>query len=176
MTFGKIACLVAAISLTSMVVPAFAQGPDDCTCLTPYNIQAQKVGSVVSANGSVMVGFADAAKGSPLAVGSRIDVGSKSTANISVGTSCNVALRANATAVVDKVGQQLCVRLTETRSTAAKTYGAPLVDFSQFNFPVIFFGTVAIGTAIALATAEDGTPLPPGAIKLPIIGTPVSRQ
>jgi hypothetical protein len=160
----KIANLIAVAALvasTTTATVSFAQ--DNCTCLTE-GPQTGRVGSFLSADGSVTTtgarDYINARVGTPISIGSEISVGAESSAEISVGT-CTLSLVPNSlTRVSAQEGGRLCVASAQTATTTA-SYGQPLGQAGRTVswVPLGLFGGLAGGAAILSLTGQGNDPV-----------------
>ncbi|WP_271169919.1 hypothetical protein [Hansschlegelia plantiphila] len=85
----------------------------DCGCSIPLPTKGVRVGEVSRANDDVLVsgrgGLVRGKPGAPLKVGSRVIVGPNGSAQIALGASCNLSLRANSTVDIARSGEMVCV-------------------------------------------------------------------
>jgi hypothetical protein len=144
-------------------VSSFAQDAP-CTCTTPYQGTASSIGSIGHANGDVMVsqaaGYGPAKAGNALDFGSRIVVGARGAASVSVG-SCSMDVPANSSLDISRVENNICLKVVGSEQTAA----APAVSSehtgqiapggTRSNTPLFIFGGMAAAAGILAATQDD---------------------
>lgn len=99
----------------AIVSPAIAQS--DCTCLIREPAPGSALGSVSIANGDVFktgsAGMVSAPAGTEVNTGDVISTGASSSANISLGTGCDLALGPSAQVTITSVDGNVCVRLIQ---------------------------------------------------------------
>ncbi len=107
--------LVALTSPVAMVSQASAQS--DCTCLISETSPGSALGSISKANGDVFktgsLGLVSAPAGTEVNAGDVITTGASSSANISLGNDCVLALGASAEVTITPVDGNICVRLVQ---------------------------------------------------------------
>lgn len=109
---ASLVTLVAPIGL-----PISAKAQSDCTCLIGAPTPGSALGSFSAANGDVFKtgssGLEGAKAGTEINVGDVISTGASSSANVSLGRGCALALGASAQVTITPVGDNICVRLTQ---------------------------------------------------------------
>lgn len=112
---SSLALLVASASPLGLVGPVFAQS--GCTCLISAPTPGSALGSIWTVNGNVFKtgssGLENATAGTEVKVGDVISTGASSSASVSLGRGCDLALRASAQVTIAPVDGGICVRLTE---------------------------------------------------------------
>tara|TARA_R110000751_G_scaffold172928_3_gene279353 strand:- start:68562 stop:69314 length:753 start_codon:yes stop_codon:yes gene_type:complete len=146
--------LAVVTALNFLPVNAFAQSQslDDCSCLVPASVSGQPVGSIVAIDGRVQVsgatGFSDSKVGTMLNGGSRIIVGPRSSASLSLGDKCPLQVSANQDVVLDPVDAKICVRVLD-QTTTADVELAPLEATSAFADPFILGDVTRSGVVVS---------------------------
>ncbi|MER8928889.1 hypothetical protein [Mesorhizobium sp. M0312] len=133
-------------------VSSFAQDTS-CTCTTVYRGAANSIGSIGRANGDVMVsqaaGYGPAKAGNALDFGSRLVVGAKGSASVSVG-GCNLDVPANSSLDISRVENNICLRVLGSEHTAQIP-----PDNNRSNTPLFIFGGMVGAAGILAATQDD---------------------
>ena len=129
-----------------MAMPPVVAGPfDDCTCVTSYDKNGNKIGYVINAKGNVIAtnsaGPAAVAAGAQLSLPSRIMTGPDSAAAISVGRTCKLDIAANKDVEIDAVEDKLCVKIADSGQAGVVT---------QAGYVPIIVGLGAVGGIAAL--------------------------
>ncbi|MDF2369191.1 MAG: hypothetical protein P1V21_00185 [Rhizobiaceae bacterium] len=163
--------LAVVTALNFMPVNAFAQSQSlaDCSCLVPAGAAGQPIGSIVAVNGRVQVsgatGFSDSKVGTMLSGGSRVIVGPRSSASLSLGDKCPLQVSANQDVALDPVNAKICVRVLD-QTTTADVELAPMKTTSAFANPFIVEDATRSGVVVsppvpATAVRRDGNvPVP----------------
>ena len=163
--------LAVVTALNFMPLNAFAQSQslDDCSCLVPAGAAGQPIGSIVAVDGHVQIsgatGFSDSKVGTMLSGGSRVIVGPRSSASLSLGDKCPLQVSANQDVALDPVNAKICVRVLD-RTTTADFELAPMKTTSAFANPFIVEDATRSGVVVSPpvpATAVRGgrnVPLP----------------
>lgn len=131
----------------------------NCGCLAASPPAGQTVGQLASASGTVNVlgpnGWTEAAAGTPLYVGSRIETGPASNASVQIGN-CALPVGEQSQLSVTATGDGVCVAVDSTQPSfqygQAPETGSP----SAFGLPAgLFAGTAIVGGIIAVATEDE---------------------
>lgn len=138
----------------SAPVAASAQDLSLCTCVTPYQGANAQVGKVMSYRGDVKVtqpaGYTGPESDDGLSIGSRVLVGPKSNAEITVGSQCALSITENSTVNITRIGDNVCVNAQQVGLTT----GA-IGDDKGLGFPEYFFGA-AVGTSAIAGALSNG--------------------
>ncbi|ESW77278.1 hypothetical protein X772_31475 [Mesorhizobium sp. LSJC280B00] len=132
-------------------VSSFAQDAS-CTCATAYT-GVNPIGSLGRVDGDVMIsqvaGYGPAQAGSALDFGSRVVVGAKGSASVSVG-GCKLSVPANSTLDISRVENKICLNVLGSERTA-QTQNS---NNNQSRVPLLIFGGMALGAGVLAATAD----------------------
>lgn len=111
---SAIASLVTFLSPLGVSTSALAQS--DCACIISAPASGP-MGSISTANGDVFKtgasGLENAGAGTAVNVGDVISTGALSSASVSLGGGCDLALGASTQVVITPVGGNICVRVVE---------------------------------------------------------------
>lgn len=130
---------------------------DDCTCVTSANDTGSLLGEITLANGEVVSsgvsGVENASVGTPILNGSEITTGTGG-ASVSIGASCNLALRPNSVMSVFQPtsGGPICVKVVDTVGPAIAS-STPVVSSN----PLLVLGIIGGigGAALLLGGGDD---------------------
>ncbi|ODT31282.1 hypothetical protein [Mesorhizobium sp. 65-26] len=154
---GVLAGLVAFIGFGP--VSSFAQDAS-CGCATAYRGPGNPVGSIRQVQGDVAVsqaaGYDSAKVGSALDFGSRVVVGPKGSALVQSG-GCNVAVPANSSLDISRVGDKVCLKVLGSEQTAAVPGASNQSGGGGFKFgpPEAIFAGALITSGVLAATQDD---------------------
>lgn len=146
------ASILGIVLLSSFSVNAQGVSTGECTCVTaPTNGSSDTLGKITQTNGDVLnsgvTGFEKAAANDPLHAGSQMSISTLSTANITVGTSCDLYIPQNSEVHISQPagpGTKICVKVSEEPVVAASTPN---------GLVVIIPAAIALG--IGLNSASD---------------------
>ena len=94
-----------------------------------------------------------AAPGNPLFLGSQVVAGADSSSTLTVGR-CTMSVPANATLVISRTGQNICLRVARINSAPADT-AASGGAFGGNTMPLVIGGAVIVGGGV-IAIAVSG--------------------
>ncbi|WP_299641432.1 hypothetical protein [Devosia sp.] len=119
-----------ATSLSLIIVPSAALAQGNCACLLS-SPPSGALGSISVANGDVFktgaAGLESAGAGTTINVGDVVSTGGTSSATLSLGGGCDLALGASAQLTITPVGNNLCVRIQQESVGEVEQDGAGTV-------------------------------------------------
>jgi|GEM_PF-2784748 len=142
-------------SLTGVLLGSNAQA-EECTCIIPQQAAAGGViGSITALSGKAILtssaGPASAATGSTISNGDQLAVGSQSSASVALVNGCSLQLPSGADLVMSSTGDNICVTVNTTATSAPIQAGAG----ASSNVPLGMFGAMMTGAAIMTLTEDD---------------------
>jgi len=151
----KLTTLLTALAFVGAPVSAFAASDNiaNCACTTAQKSAGAAIGTINKTSGKVLytgtTGFVDATSGSKLMAGSQISTGSGSSADISVGATCNLSIPENSEVSilpVNGVGSDICLQVTSEYGQAATGTAGGV---SPAVIGAVVVGGIGIGVFIA---------------------------
>lgn len=122
-----------------------AQTADECACRVPIN---EARGLIDFVEGEVLLsraeGFAPARVGMVLLTGDEIKTGRKSSAYVSIGSTCRLAIEENLEMSILPSLEQACIRVTKPQGTGTASFKPPIAP------DLMIFGFVTAGMFIGI--------------------------